>query len=39
MMRELKVIREEEFSWAFDSLYEGYKLCADADKDSMERWC
>jgi hypothetical protein len=34
--RELKAIRKEAFSWAFDSLYERCKRCAEADRDYIE---
>jgi hypothetical protein len=34
--RELKAIWEETFSWAFDSLYERCKLCAEAGEDYIE---
>jgi hypothetical protein len=33
---ELKVAWEEEFSQAFDSLYERFKHCAEAGKDYIE---
>jgi transposase len=36
VMRKLKAIREEAFSWEFDSLYEQYKRCAEAGGDSIE---
>jgi hypothetical protein len=36
VMRELKAIREEAFSRAFDSLYEGCKLYAEAGGDYIE---
>jgi hypothetical protein len=34
--RELKAIREEAFSRAFDSLYERCKRCAEAGGDYIE---
>jgi transposase len=34
--RELKAVREEEFSLAFDSLYERYKLYDEAGGDYIE---
>jgi hypothetical protein len=34
--RELKAIREEAFSWAFDSLHELCKRCAEAGGDYIE---
>jgi hypothetical protein len=36
--RELKVIWEEAFSWAFDSLSERCKRCAEASGDYIEWW-
>jgi hypothetical protein len=36
LMRELKAIREEAFSRAFDSFYEGCKRCAEAGGDYIE---
>jgi hypothetical protein len=34
--RELKAIREEAFSWAFDLLYERCKRCTEAGGDYVE---
>jgi hypothetical protein len=36
MTRELKAIREEAFSWAFDSLYEQCKRCVEGGGDYIE---
>jgi hypothetical protein len=36
VMRELKAIREEAFSWAFDLLYELCKHCAEAGRGYIE---
>jgi transposase len=36
MTRELREIREEAFSWAFDSLYEWCKRCVEADGGYIE---
>jgi hypothetical protein len=36
MIRELKMIRQEAFSQALESLYERYKSCAEADGDCIE---
>jgi hypothetical protein len=36
VMRELKVIREEVFSRAFDAVYEQCKRCAEVGRDCIE---
>jgi hypothetical protein len=36
--RELKAMREDAFSRAFDSLYERYKCCAEAGGVCIECW-
>jgi hypothetical protein len=36
--RELKAIREEAFSGAFDSLYERCNRCMEAGGDYIESW-
>jgi hypothetical protein len=36
VMRELKAIREEAFTWALNSLYEQCNCCAEAGRDYIE---